>query len=189
MATERRDSEFPGLTERQGAFLRNLVRGMSAAEAAREAGYSARSAAQTASRMLRKDNIQAALATLRERAEAEAIAEHVECCKAATEIIRAHLTAVIESDGTIDISRLPELKRALKKFRLQVVDLPEGGQRTTTEIELHDPLKAIERLAKLRGYDARERHLVEHQGEEEHVVRFVYETPEGGTIEEVMQDD
>jgi len=62
---------MPKLTERQRAFCRHLVTGMSASEAAREAGY--RNAGRQAYELLEKPHIKAEIDRLREKVEDKAL--------------------------------------------------------------------------------------------------------------------
>jgi len=192
MATERRDAEFEALTERQGAFCRNLIRGMSQAQAAREAGYAARSARRQASRLMTNVHVQTALRALRERANAEAMADHGELVRQATLIERAYLGQVIRPDGSVDIEACIRAKQALKKYKVteRVLRTAEGEEEIlerSTEVEMHDPLKANARVAKLLGLDAAERHKHEHEGNVGQIIRYVYEEPDGTVRETAGQ--
>jgi len=59
------------LTSRQAAFCRNLIQGMTGAEAAREAGY--KNGGRQAYQLLEKPHIQAYLAELKAEVESDAI--------------------------------------------------------------------------------------------------------------------
>lgn len=97
------------MTLRQQKFVQNYLKVGNAKRAAIDAGYSEKTAAVTASKLLTNPNISQAVAACRAESASSSIADYTECCERLTEIAR-------ESGGPVAI-------------------------------------KAIERLAKMRGYD------------------------------------
>lgn len=81
------------LTERQAAFARNLVKGMSATEAARQAGYSESYANREAAKLVVKPQVAEYLSELRSKIETESI-------MSAQEVLE-RLTAIARGEGKV----------------------------------------------------------------------------------------
>lgn len=92
-----------GMNERQRAFVREYLADFNATQAAIRAGYSKTSAYSQASDLLRKPEIQRALAQARDAADSEAIMQFEEACSRLTDIART------ECDSRIVISAIERL--------------------------------------------------------------------------------
>jgi len=141
---------------RRAKFVREFLRTGNAAEAARRAGYSQRVARQQGADLLSKPDVQAAIAKARARAEEQGILNLVEAKRILSRIARARLGAFIEPDSSIAIERVRKAAQEIGEF--EVSDTDAGRRR---RIKLRDPVAAIERLARLSGWDAPERHQIE----------------------------
>lgn len=106
------------LTDRQRKFCENLNRGMSAAEAARDAGYSRQYAEFQASKLIQKSPVVASyLAELRAASQDESILDGKERRRILSDIARGKLEASIvtregvvqDTPGHADISKALEL--------------------------------------------------------------------------------
>lgn len=121
-------------TEKMKAFCRAYMGQAQGdgAEAARLAGYSKKCARVTASKLLKRDEIQEHLETLRAKARQEAIKTHEDCC--------AVLSALVDAED------IPAARTASEATQI-------AGVR----------IRAIETLAKLRGYNAPEKAELEQK--------------------------
>lgn len=116
------------LTDRQRIFCENLNRGMSATEAAREAGYGEAYANREANRLVDKPQVKAYLDELRAASRTQAVADGAE--------IRTYLTKVM---------------------RDEVKDIATGGKELEyirTPMPAGERTKAAQELAKLDGHYA-----------------------------------
>lgn len=151
-----------GLTQKQHKYGLNLFKGLIQYDAYREAGYSIKSARGTidaaASRLAKNVKILALLAELREKAEDASVATVLERKQVLTEILRARQTDFMtcSADGVWmhDIGEETLNKAGLKKIR--TTTMPFGDKDSElkvilTEVELIDPVRAIEVLSKLCG--------------------------------------
>ena len=103
---------MPRLTERQAAFARHLITGMSATEAARKAGYSDSYANREAKRLVDKPQVATYLKELRSKVEDDSI-------MTAQEVLR-ELTSIARGQGFAD-----------KSTKEGIVDIgPEWSDRT-----------------------------------------------------------
>lgn len=144
------------LTERQAAFARHLITGMSATEAARKAGYSATYADRQAKQLLENPQVAAYLDTLRAKIETATIMTAQETLEELSKLGRANLLDYfrLTSDGdpVIDLSRItPDQAAALTE--IQVEDFLEGRGEDAREvrrvrIKMADKRAALETLGK-----------------------------------------
>jgi len=137
------------LTPKQEAFCQAMVVSDNASEAYR-AAYSTKggSVSPNASRLLALPHVAARVQELRDRAADKAVAERREALVELTRIARGRLGNYLREDGTIDVAKLADAGPEVESF--QLVDT-EHGQRAS--IKLRDPIRAIERLAKMLGWD------------------------------------
>lgn len=147
------------LTERQAAFCRHLITGMSAAEAARKAGYSESYADREAARLVEKPQVAAYLAKLRSKVENDSIMTAQETLEELSKLGRANLLDYfrLTSDGepVIDLSGItPAQAAALAE--IQVEDFMDGRGEGAREvrrirIKMADKKAALELLGKHHG--------------------------------------
>lgn len=104
------------LTERQAAFARCIVSGLSAAEAARQAGYSPRTADKLAYQLLENPRVVDKLDELRAQLEADAILTGTEVLQHLSGIVRQEITAIVQTrDGAVETTAsIPDMIRALE---------------------------------------------------------------------------
>lgn len=133
-------AESSQLNDRQQLFVRHYLATMNGTRAAREAGYSEKSAAQMASALLRNPKIRDAVdAGLRERAMGadETVAR-------ISDSARFDPSEFTDDDGRIDIAKARELG-ALRHVRkiTERSRLTEEGRETTVVYEFHDSQAAL----------------------------------------------
>lgn len=121
-------------------------------EAAIEAGYAATSAAAQATRLLKKDKIQAKIAELRKERQVRAAIDSDRVTKELAAIAFADVLDVFEDEWQIkdltEIKRKPSLSRAIKS--VQVIE-KKNSKGVLTErkvtVRMHDKLRALDNLA------------------------------------------
>lgn len=120
--------------------------------AAVEAGYAAKSAAAQATRLLKKDKIQAKIAELRKERQVRAAIDADRVTKELAAIAFADVLDVFEDEWQIkdltEIKRKPSLSRAIKS--VQVIE-KKNSKGVITErkvtVRMHDKLRALDNLA------------------------------------------
>ena len=148
------------LGERAQKFCREYLKDRVAAEAARRAGYSARTANRIGYQLLQDPRVQALVARAAEIAEKrfDVTAERVieEIAKVGFASMRQFIT--IDSDGQprIDLSATPEWALdALAEVKTETViegGSDDGGKVVRkTQIKLHDKLRALKDLGEITG--------------------------------------
>ena len=133
------------LNEKQTRFCAEYLRDFNATQAAIRAGYSKRSAYSIGWDLLKKPEIQTELTRHREAALAEGAMQFDEACGVLSQIARGRVADYLSEDGRIDPDRI----RGTNPAAVQYVKSAENH----AEIRLRDPVQAIERLAKLLGWD------------------------------------
>ncbi len=133
------------LTKKQEDFCLNIFEGKTGIQSAIEAGYAFKAAVVTASENLRKANIIARIAELRQRVEDESVATVLERKQVLTEILRGRLAHFMGKDLSLEMSD----NAALQEVVVSVFGGKDGDDITTTRIKLNDPVKAIQELNKM----------------------------------------
>lgn len=144
-----------GLTQKQETFCLRYFELGNATKAARLAGYRPRSASVIAAENLTKPLVVARLAELRKKAEDASVMSVLERKQRLSEIARARLSDVVSAgpDGSwINIGLDGCQSAALKSVKSRT-EYGENGAHPTviTDVELHDPIRAIAELNKLDG--------------------------------------
>lgn len=140
----------PELSPKRAAFVREYIVDFNATAAALRAGYSARTAASQGGRLLDNVEIQTAIKQLTDSATSACIMEYAEACEILTAMARGNIGHYMGVDGGIDRAAIVnDYPQAVQS--VDVVTLPDGGQ--VTKLRLNDRVRALERLAKLRGWD------------------------------------
>lgn len=140
---------MPPLTnQRHEAFALNYFGGqISATEAAIKAGYSAKSAHVTASRLLRNAKVLARIQELRTATTDEAVADVLERKLLLTQIIRSAIMAdYLTPDGHVDADKA---RNGLGVAAYRKRTLADNS--ITEMIRLRDPVKCIKELNKMDG--------------------------------------
>lgn len=142
------------LNPKQQAFVAEYLRDFNAAAAAVRAGYAVRGSRVQASRLLTNPNIQTAIKRHTDAATRDSIMEYAEACELLTSMARGHVGHYMGEEGEIDHAAILQNH----PHAVQAVDtataLDEDGNRTRiTKLRLCDRVRALERLAKLRGWD------------------------------------
>jgi phage terminase small subunit len=145
------------LNDRQRRFVNAWVSsGMTnATAAAREAGYKGTdgSVRMTASRLLTRDNVQAAIAAMTgkaiQRADRGAVASLQECLEFETRVMRSRLGDFIGDDGEPMVQKIKEAPEGLvKKLRIKSTTDEKGQVYAQHEIELESAQEAARTLIK-----------------------------------------
>lgn len=162
---------------RHEAFAQARFLGASETEAAIKAGYSKKTARQQGSRLLTKVDIQARIEFLQKKVEGSNIITREECLKVLAEIVRTALPdlAGFDTEGVhfADIGPETQGKRAVKELTTRKTFHKSGKGKEKEEwetviagVKLHDPIKAIEVIAKILGWDKRRLDVFMHKAEE-----------------------
>lgn len=145
--------EAPKLNKRQQVFIDEYLSCFNGAEAARRAGYSEKSARQTASDLLSNpdisEHIKARLSEVHMSAD--------EALKLTADIARGDVSQYLNTFGGIDIDKIRDNGRLIKKIRTRTItkigktDTDEDTEITDTEIELYPADTAIYNILKVHG--------------------------------------
>ena len=133
------------LTKKQEDFCLNIFEGKTGTQAAIEAGYAFKAAVVTASENLRKPNIIARIAELRQKAEDASVANVLERKQILTEMARGRLAQFVTDELTPKMAD----SAALAELFTIVVQQKDGTQITQHKIKLVDRAKAIDLLNKM----------------------------------------
>lgn len=140
-------SDLP--TDRQRAFVEHYCQCWNASEAARRAGYSAKTAQEQSSRLLAQPNMQAAI----QKRVAELKMGADEVLLRLAEHARGSIEDVLDDDDEFSLSQARKRKRAhlIKKLRTTRRVDKNGDVTTTTDVELHDAQAALLQLGRAHG--------------------------------------
>ena len=142
------------LTEQQKAFVSAYVgdAGFNGAEAARLSGYSQPNAKRCASRLLKVPGIRAAIEAVQDQLHEEGVMTYEEACLKLSDMARANLTDYVDEHCNIELyeGHPAGLLEATVRHEDNGDKAPDA---TITKIKVHNPIAAIERLAKLCGWD------------------------------------
>lgn len=145
------------LNIRQLKFCLEVFKGLSATQAAKNAGYSARSAGDTGYDLLKLPAVQDYIKRLHAEATDSSVMSVLERKHRLTEIARGKATDFIDEDGNVIIPEDGAGEIAeIKKTHFQGGKDGRAHQRTTT-VKLHNPLTAIAELNKMEGAYAPEK--------------------------------
>jgi phage terminase small subunit len=149
------------LTAREQRFVDEYLVDLNATKAAIRAGYSARTAASQASRLLRNVKVQEAIAAGKERLSERAEIEAIEVIRELACIGRSDIGRAFDKQGQLlPLHEMPEdMRRAIASVEVEMVG---GGTKTTddgmeinvppvaqvTKLKLWDKNKALEMLGR-----------------------------------------
>jgi len=133
-------------TAKQTAFVAEYPKDWNATQAAIRAGYSKKTARMAGQRLLTIDDIQQRIAALQAEARTATVMTLTEAQEKLSAIARANVADYLGKNERVLVRKGDP--RALAEF------LNDGGKR---KVKLHDPIRAIERLGKMLGWDAPER--------------------------------
>lgn len=142
------------MTQRQANFAKEFIKTGNASEAYRRAyprskGWSDKAVHTRASLLLSLADVSRRVEELRARAESEAVATRQEVLEMLTRVVRAVPAGLLCENGTVDLSRLREMRQELQEFTVE--ETRAGGLRH--KVRFRDPIAAAERIAKLQGWD------------------------------------
>jgi phage terminase small subunit len=152
------------LSAKQQRFIEEYILDWNATQAAIRAGYSKRSAYSQGTRLLCNAEITDAIRQIQTEKRNAAIMEYDEACAILSSIARGRIADYFSDDDRIETRRIRETNPAA----VQSVehDMHIEGQNSeptyvhTTKLKLHCPIKAIQTLAKMRGWEAAQKHEV-----------------------------
>lgn len=133
------------LTARQKRFVDSFIVCGNATAAAREAGYA--KPRQAGSRLLSNMAVQREISDAQAQSRNNAVMDATEAKELLTRIARAKLTDFFRPDGTVNF----EARNAEAVQEMRVRTAADGGM--IVNLKLESPVVAIERLAKLDGWD------------------------------------
>lgn len=146
------------LNERQRQFVNEYLVDLNATQAALRAGYAERSAAVTASRMLKNPKIQE---LIQERRDALAEALDVDQTRVLRELAIISFSDIrryfrMAADGYLEVCDLTELPRelsaAIESFQMIRTPQPDGlPDKVTMRLKLHSKTRGIEMLGRHLG--------------------------------------
>lgn len=128
-------------------FVEEFLRDFNAKRAAIRAGWSESWATQYAARLLKRRKVQAMLAETRAAAQSKAVLSLQEAMEILTAIARANLKDYLTQHGDIDMANLRD------KAGPALAELVKNYKEGKVALKLRDPIAAIERIAKLMGWD------------------------------------
>ncbi len=141
------------LTNMQVAFTREYVKTGDKLKAALDAGYTNHNLKRRVRELMANPKIQDRIELLRDRADIASIADHEECCKLLTEIIRTKVGDFIDDQGNVALDKFKQMKQS---SAIQEIDIQEGNKSKSryprTRIKMYSVLAAIEKLSTLRGW-------------------------------------
>jgi phage terminase small subunit len=143
-----------GLNDRQRAFCREYFRNPSnATQAAIKVGYSPKTAYSQAGRLLKNVEVRAEIERLRKAAEDSAIMDRNEACRILSAIARSNVSDFFDESGRIAV-RPDEAPAGDPRAVEAVKQTLDGDGNPVIQFRLVSKVAAIERLAKLMGWDA-----------------------------------
>jgi phage terminase small subunit len=148
-----RHARFPGLNERQTAFVREYLTDFNGTKAALRAGYKGPNVAVHACYLLKVPKIMAIVKRVQEEAWLDTTMGLVEAKAVVSEIARARVADFIDrTSGEIRVHDIPN-NRAVESLTVTETTIGEDSTRRVTKLKLHSPTAAIERLARLSGWE------------------------------------
>lgn len=142
------------LNPKQAAFVREYIVDFNGCAAAIRAGYSRRTVGVQAHALLKLPKIQTAIKQHTDAATTANIMEYAEACELLTSMARGHIGHYVGAEGEIDpqaiLTHHPQAVQALDTSTALDSD---GNATRITKLRLCDRVRALERLAKLRGWD------------------------------------
>ncbi len=140
---------------KQKTFILEYFGGKSATEAAKIAGYSAKTAYSTANRLLKNVEVKAELTKLDEKATSAKVMSVLERKERLSEIARARMSDFVTAgrDGSWINIGLDGCESAALQSVKSSTEYDDKGEHPTiiTDIKLHSPITAIAELNKMEG--------------------------------------
>jgi len=133
-------------TNKQRAFAFEYVKDFNATQAAIRAGYSEKNAGKIGPELLGKPVVQALLAEIREKTESAAVMGLEEACEILTGIARAQVSDYVDDFGIVTLEKG-------NGHAVASVEQVKSGKYPVVKFKLHDKVGALQRLAKMRGWD------------------------------------
>lgn len=147
------------LSEKHEQFCQLYIKTLNATQSYIGAGYSPNGANTSASKLLANPNIQTRIAELRDEVALRNEIEQDDLTQALAKVAFADIGHYFDKDGEIirNLHELPKHHRqALKTFKHKTTTYTYDDGSTSVKVErevtLHDPLRAVDQLAKHLGY-------------------------------------
>lgn len=193
------DPSKPLKNARREKFVEFVFAGNSAAEASRKAGYSIKGARQRGDQLLTNSDIAARITYLHEKSASSKVMTRRRAMEILTEIAEADLSdfLTVGADGVTytDFGKDSAKRKALRKVKTKTIKDESGNTVLETqfnEIELEPRINALERLAKMMGWDeAKKIAFTEDQNgpvqqEQVKLIKSLRESIEAGRTEPVI---
>lgn len=147
--SESSEPEAPKLTDKQRMFVEQYLQCWNATEAAKRAGYSPDTAYSIGQRLLKEVEISALIKARLNEAAMSAD----EVLRRLADVARGNIGAFMDDEGYFDLTDEEAINKRylLKRSKIKKrVGGPEDDQwtETETELELHDPVRALELIGK-----------------------------------------
>ncbi len=149
---------FQTLSAKKKKFVLEYHKDFNATQSAIRAGYSTKTAYSQGQRLLKKVEIQKAIAEVSEQLTQNDTASISEILKFLTSVMRGNVKDVVswKKDGLVFTASSEEIDESTSKLVKRVKVTEKTSQKgdwteCKTEVELHDPVKAAELLGKYHG--------------------------------------
>ena len=119
-------------------------------------GWTAAAVRSNACRLFRLPHIQAALKRLRAEHASPMMLERSEALVILSQIARGQISNYLDDEGRVD----PKALKALGGPEVEALEQETARGRQKALLRLRDPIRAIDRIARLEGWDEPERHGV-----------------------------
>jgi len=143
------------MNQRQELFCRGVIAGKSGTQAAKDAGYSAKTAGRHAVRLTQNDSVKARIAQLNEMAVSAKVMTVLQRKERLSEIAMARLTDFVEcgADGSWINVGLESVSSAAIQEITSSTEYDKDGSKPTViiKLKLHPPVQAIAELNKMEG--------------------------------------
>jgi len=142
------------LTAKQESFIHEYVVDFNGTDAAIRAGYSTSGASVTGCRLLTEPRIAAGIKAIQQDQRNKNIMQYDEACSILSSVARGNVADYLDIDGRIDNDKV----RNKSPEAIQSIEIKHtvGDDMQPVEVikfRMHDRIRAIERLAKLLGWD------------------------------------
>ena len=146
------------LTEMELIFITEYLKDFNATRSARVAGYDPKKPHNnraTGCRLLKKPKIQKYIQEFRDELKERSQTDLVQLLTVLKEIATAKVTDYIDPmvEGGINVDENSPNLHALQEYTVNETIKDNGDCYRTTKIKMHNPIQAIERIAKITGLD------------------------------------
>ena len=146
------------LPHKQAKFVLEFLKDFNATQAAIRAGYSKKTARSQGQRLLTYAAIRCKLQEIHEKTESEAIVGYVEACEILSRKARGKAPDYFDEHGKLNWDAMRKVNpEAIAGIKTREKYCKGEAVAELTELKIWDGTRAIEILAKMRGYNAPEK--------------------------------